>query len=120
MAGDSTITSRVPDPGLGSASSLAEPLEPAAAVRLPARRVVRPVAVRLGLGAAWSAVRAAGGTSAEVTLAPGLGGAPFAAGSLASATGAEDRAVVRVVVFVRGGTSLLAAACSMRCPVGEA
>jgi hypothetical protein len=65
-------------------------------------------------------VRAAAGTSAEATLTPGLGVAPFPACSLGSATGADDRAVVRVVVFVRGGTSLLAAACSVRCPVGEA
>ncbi|MCM3924041.1 hypothetical protein ND748_20505, partial [Frankia sp. AiPs1] len=56
------------------------------------------------------------GASAGAVLAPGLGLGvePVSVGSPGSATGAADRAVVRVVVFVRGGTSLLGAACSMR------
>nr|WP_232291738.1 hypothetical protein [Frankia sp. QA3] len=106
FAGDSTITRRVPDPGVGSGAAPAEPLEPVAdrpAALLPVAR----------LAAARPLVCVAG-TSAEATLAPGLGVEPVPVGSPGSATGADDRAVVRVVVFVRGGTSLLGAACSVR------
>ncbi|WP_231861408.1 hypothetical protein [Frankia sp. AvcI1] len=107
LAGDSTITRRVPEPGVGSAAAPVEPPEPVAD-RLVGRRPVaaRPAAARL-LG------RVAG-TSVGAALAPGLGVEPVPVGSPGSATGAADRAVVRVVVFVRGGTSLLGAACSVR------
>nr|WP_235825647.1 hypothetical protein [Candidatus Frankia alpina] len=101
----------MPVPGVGLGAAPAEPLDPV--VGRPA--VVPPVAARLV--AARPLVRLVG-TSAEAalasTLASGLGVGPVLVGSPGSATGADDRAVVGVVVFVRGRTSLLGAACSVR------
>nr|WP_242422316.1 MULTISPECIES: hypothetical protein [Frankia] len=107
LAGDSTITRRVPEPGVGSGAAPVAPLEPV--VDRPAAR--RPGAARPAAARPFGRVA---GTSVGAALALGLGVEPVPEGSPGSATGAADRAVVRVVVFVRGGTSLLGAACSVR------
>ncbi|CAI7978673.1 exported hypothetical protein [Frankia sp. Hr75.2] len=66
-----------------------------------------------------SAVSAVSASAAVALAAVALAAVALAAAGLAgSATGVGDPAVVRLVEFVRGGTSLLVTACCSGGPLG--